>query len=128
MPNPDPVNDYVHDYNVEENDTINDGVTGKVWQRTVPSERFTWAQAKQHCPSGWRLPTAIELISLIDYTRYDPAIDTVAFPSTPAEYFWSSTGTPTSADYGVCVHFADGVVAINAQEFQARVRCVKVPP
>jgi hypothetical protein len=41
--------------------------------------------------NDWRLPNRTELESLIDITRFSPAIDTTAFPNTPSSGFWSST-------------------------------------
>ncbi len=46
--------------------------------------------------TDWRLPNIKELQALIDYTRFDPAIDTGFFPNTPRvsrtnQWFWSSS-------------------------------------
>lgn len=41
--------------------------------------------------TDWRLPTIQELISLVDYSRDNPAINTDLFPDTQASYYWSST-------------------------------------
>jgi hypothetical protein len=42
--------------------------------------------------SDWRLPTVKELRSLVDYTRYNPAINTTYFPDTVVSSgYWSST-------------------------------------
>ena len=40
--------------------------------------------------ADWRLPTVRELVSLVDYTRHDPAIDP-AFEHTVSGYYWSSS-------------------------------------
>lgn len=40
----------------------------------------------------WRVPTIKELVTLIDYGRYNPSIDTTYFPQTLSIY-WSSTTT-----------------------------------
>jgi hypothetical protein len=78
--------------------TVTDNVTGLMWQRAVPADTYSWEQAKAYCPtlklaghSDWRLPTRIELVSIVDFGRSDPAIDTTYFPSTPSGRFWSSS-------------------------------------
>ncbi len=41
--------------------------------------------------SDWRMPSQNELLSLIDLSRIDPAIDTAYFPNTLASWYWSGT-------------------------------------
>lgn len=78
--------------------TVCDRTTLLEWERVVGAELRTWSEARDYCDSlllegasDWRLPTRIELLSIVDFARKDPAIDPVAFPATPAELFWSST-------------------------------------
>jgi hypothetical protein len=77
-------------------DTVTDNVTGLTWQRGV-STTNTWDEAKTYCAGlslggmTWRLPTAIELLSIVDSSRVHPSINTTAFPSTPPTWFWAST-------------------------------------
>ncbi|MDI6105451.1 sigma-70 family RNA polymerase sigma factor [Actinoplanes sp. NEAU-A12] len=76
--------------------TVRDNVTRLVWQRTV-TEELPYREAKTYCASlklaggGWHLPTRIELTSIIDHSRRQPAIDVRAFPGTSPRFFWSST-------------------------------------
>jgi Protein of unknown function (DUF1566) len=76
--------------------TVTDNVTGLMWQQTVPLLELTWADALSYCTtlavgghSDWRLPTEIELISLLDYST-SPTINAV-FTRSPTTTFWSST-------------------------------------
>ncbi|PPD47623.1 MAG: hypothetical protein CTY16_06905 [Methylobacter sp.] len=46
----------------------------------------------------WRLPSKAELHSIVDYSRYDPAVDTAYFPDTVTGLYWSSS--PFSYDSG----------------------------
>lgn len=86
-------------------ETVRDTVTGLVWQRGFSKEALPWAQAKQYCADldlaggGWHLPTRIELTSIVDHSRYQPAIDVEAFPGTPPKFFWSSTPWVVSPDW-----------------------------
>lgn len=93
---------------------VMDQVTGLHWQREIP-QTYTgctrsfvpsepvgnacdWEEAKRYCEQlvlssrdDWRLPTRIELESIVDDTRANPAIDPLAFPATPARWFWTSS-------------------------------------
>jgi len=40
--------------------------------------------------SDWRLPIYQELLSLVDFASYNPAINAAIFPATPALNFWSA--------------------------------------
>lgn len=80
--------------------TITDTSTGLIWQKNTAPGTYTWAQALSYCenlvlPAGgysdWRLPTIKELDSIVDLSRYNPAINTTFFPDTRASYYWSST-------------------------------------
>jgi hypothetical protein len=75
-------------------DTVLDRTTGLVWSReNVPGGTMNWKAAAEACGklnlgghSDWRLPTIRELLTLVDYERHDPAIDTTAFKCESAYY------------------------------------------
>ena len=82
------------------NGTITDTSTGLMWQQETPDNTMTWEQALSYCEnltlagySDWRLPTRKELRRLVDYSRYNPAINTTYFPDTVSSFYWSSTTT-----------------------------------
>jgi hypothetical protein len=117
-------------------DVVFDRLTGLTWQRKlVGGELFTWQEAKAHCaafsvpafPSGWRLPTRIELASLVDYKTRVPAIDAIAFPGTNINgtFFWTSTSPSLNSVW--IVSFGSGYVGIEAIDLstQFAVRCVR---
>lgn len=121
-------------------DLVKDTKTGLVWQRMVGTRDGTFEAAARYCQTltlaggGWRLPGVKELATLVDPTRYDPAIDPNTFPRTPSVFFWSAS-TPTAftgiqARFGV--GFLDGAigsVASNAFDTPSTrmnaVRCVR---
>jgi hypothetical protein len=116
-------------FQVRPGDVVYDAATGLSWQQTV-SGQVTFASAAAQCANPYRLPSYKELATLVDFTRAAPGpmIDTVAFPSTPAELFWSSTLTPTSSIYAFTVDFASGNAAdrdISSGQTRLRVRCVQ---
>lgn len=56
--------------------------------------------------SDWRLPTVCELVSIIDYGRFDPAVDTQFFKG-PYGYAWTSQAdaeSPSGGAWGVYLH------------------------
>ncbi|MEI6766927.1 MAG: DUF1566 domain-containing protein [Bacteroidota bacterium] len=76
--------------------TITDNNTGLIWQKTDGGE-MTIENATTYCDNltlagytDWRLPTGIELFSINDYSHINPALDTLYFKKTLAEYWWTS--------------------------------------
>jgi hypothetical protein len=118
-------------YTVNVDGTVRDNVTGLTWQRDVPASTYTWDQAKTYCASlslagtGWRLPSRIELVSLVDFTRYNPAIDTTAFPNTPSVWFWTSSAVAGSSGGAWYVAFYNGYTYGTGVGSYSRVRCVR---
>lgn len=105
-----------------------DGKTGLTWQRAVAPEAKTWANAKSYCPTvgaNFRLPSVKELLTIVDFTKSDPAIDTTVFPGTRAASFWTSSpvaGGPASAWY---VGFDSGATNGLSVGETSQVRCVR---
>lgn len=86
----------VPSYSVNGNGTVTDRVTGLMWQQTDGGE-MTVEQAAVYCDTlslagltDWRMPTAMELFSILHHDHLNPAIDVAVFPKTAAEYWWSS--------------------------------------
>ena len=106
--------------------TVLDTKTGLTWERVLSGTALTWANAGTYCStleldgSGWRMPTLKELLTLVDFSVDAPAvsIDSVAFPATPGEFFWS---TPSGRGVG----FNGGFAAAVTIPGTANVRCVR---
>ncbi|MBX3182986.1 MAG: DUF1566 domain-containing protein [Polyangiaceae bacterium] len=119
-----------HSYTVNEADkTVLDNVTGLLWQREPATNELDWTQAVSYCDrltwggrKDWRLPTRMELLSLVDYGRVNPAIDSDAFPSTPSAGFWSASGRTDGNKWFVA--FSGGFVGASSSGETRRVRCV----
>jgi hypothetical protein len=105
---------------------VTDNLTGLVWQRQVSATTMEWAAAQTYCPTGFRLPTVKELVSITDLTvpLPGPTIDQTAFPNTPAETFWTSTVEPGPAGEVYLVSFQQGVHWAGPLA-KNRVRCVR---
>jgi hypothetical protein len=98
--------------------TVTDNKTGLVWQQDEPG-LMMWGDALSHCEDlnlgghdDWRLPNTKELKSLVDSSRYYPAINTAYFPNAAASAasssYWSSTTDASYPDYAWCLWFYDG--------------------
>lgn len=77
------------------NGTITDNNTGLVWQKTDGGE-MTFENAITYCDnlvlggySDWRIPNSQELFSILNHDKINPALDTIYFTKTLAEYWWS---------------------------------------
>jgi hypothetical protein len=116
--------------------TVTDTVTGLMWQQAVAPGTFTQPQAVAFCPTlnlgnhnDWRLPTIIELSSLVDLGRRRPSINVTYFP---APYvgpfnFWSATPMAGSPSFAWLVGFSDGSAtsAFQGAAYSFNVRCVR---
>lgn len=125
--------------------TVTDNDTGLMWQQAVPSGAYTTAaEAVAYCStltlaghSDWRLPSMIELYSIVDLGQSAPSINGTYFPSTPSNStFWSSSpaacwpntigsSPPSGSVEGTWhVNFADGNTSLS-ESSHLTVRCVR---
>jgi hypothetical protein len=105
---------------------VKDNVTGLIWELKTDDDgihdkddRYTWYNAlnvfiarlnadQYGGYSDWRIPTQRELLSIVNYDNYNPAIDMNAFPNTIPSYYWAY---PTYADNpggSSCINFLYG--------------------
>ena len=96
---------------------VRDSTTGLVWSVAYAAEgkRVNWAEAKKAAAAtalfgatDWRLPSREELLSLVDNSRRNPAIDTDAFPNTKPNFHWSSSPLAGDSDLAWLVYFDGG--------------------
>ena len=76
-----------------------DNYTGLEWQQEIDEEIYNFENALDYCAtlnyaghsSGWRLPEPLELLTIVDNSRNNPAIDITNFPNmTNITYIWTS--------------------------------------
>jgi len=80
-------------------DLVYDSKTELTWQSSPSGQKFNWSDAQNYCnnlnyggQNDWRLPNIYELKSLVDYTKYNPAIVTNLIDiDTGYPYYWSSS-------------------------------------
>jgi uncharacterized protein DUF1566 len=110
---------------------VTDKVTGLRWQKAIGTTK-SYVDAEAACSAldlggkGWRLPTRIELVSLLTFGRgIIPAINQSVFPSTPATKQWTASTRESGGRY--VVDFDTGAVGTAVGSELYHHRCVKAP-
>jgi len=120
-------------YSDNGDDTITDKVTGLMWQKTVSSRRNVWEDAVAYCATltlaghgDWRLPTRVELISLLDLEKETPPnIDDIFVATPPSDFWTSSTFADDPTFYAWSVTFYGGAVSTAQKIAMSFSRCVR---
>jgi hypothetical protein len=121
---------------IQQNDgaTVLDTTTGLEWTAdAISPSSMDWEDAKKAVADAkvaghtdWRLPTIQELLTLVDYERRDPAINTDFF-TCKSSYYWSSTPVASSSDFAWDVLFHGGYSDWSYVYGRAFVRAVRAP-
>jgi hypothetical protein len=122
-------------YDIREPDIVIDEVTGLAWQRELGVEEraLDFRGAEGHCKAlrlggfdDWHLPSRIELVSLVDFTRMVPAVDADAFPGTQGNFWTASPGARAGDPRRAWrVSFAVGASSIGSGDVSSSARCVR---
>lgn len=96
---------------------VYDHTTDLVWtaEPLGGGKEYTHADAMKACEAlelisatkGWRAPTIQELLSIVDYTRCEPAVDSDCFKG-PYAWTWSSTVAASPSGCAWLVALNDG--------------------
>lgn len=111
------------------NGTITDNVTLLVWQKQDDNTTRQWNAANTYCASlslagtGWRLPTPFELVTIADYGKSSPAINTI-FTSTKSLFYWSTETALTTTDAWIG-DFSSGSMVAGGKAASGYARCVR---
>ncbi|MCH6484265.1 DUF1566 domain-containing protein [Pseudoxanthomonas sp. LH2527] len=103
--------------------TVVDTTAGLEWLRKPLAGRYEHQQAIDACEAvalvggGFRLPTRAELLTLVDITKFDPAIDTEAFPDIKGGWFWTSDLCAWSSASAWYVYFNYGGVYYSHRNY-----------
>ncbi|MGX9726742.1 MAG: Lcl domain-containing protein [Candidatus Electronema sp. VV] len=129
-------------YNDLNNGTIQDYNTGLVWQKETADidgngsvgeeDKMYQPDAVAYCSnlnfggsSDWRLPDMTELESIVDYSKYSPATNSIF--NSEADGYWSNQmyadKSASSSAWGI--NFADGYQYIMPASGEYYVRCVR---
>ena len=105
-----------------------------MWQDEKQNFQGTWDQAQEYCNlvnlagyKDWRLPTRVELLSIIDKSRYKPALNTAFKYIADSDYpwYWSQTTYAGGSSGAWVVDFVFGSGYWNDLSIRHFVRCVR---
>lgn len=136
------------------NEIVRDSATSLLWTKQVNTD-LTWYEANAYCAGlrlnnkTWRLPTTVELRSIINYGKVNPAIDQVFYEDANGfinsaealelkektiNWFWATkhtyfnSETPSESGKQLAsswiVNFYDGFVEYTSRYNKYNVRCV----
>ncbi len=74
---------------------------------------------------SWRLPTHKELFTLVELACNSPAINTVLFPSTNANFYWSASQFSDDSNFAWGVDFRDGHAGYDTKKGSYSARLVR---
>ncbi len=113
---------------------VKDTKLGLIWQDNleVKTVQRSWKEAKRYCQNlslagftDWRLPSYDELLTIVDYDRYRPAI-MPSFNNVAYDFYWSSSKDISDTKYNHIVHFVDGFTYVaKISKSTSFVRCVR---
>lgn len=107
-----------------------DQKTGLMWDNRDLCKKYTHDEAMREAETmsvagytDWRLPTIEELVSIVDYSKYNPAIDNIF--NCQSSRYWLSTTYALNIAYAWAVNFNDGGVNANTKTNTFYVRCCR---
>ena len=122
---------------VEDETTVIDNNTGLEWQQAIKTGDYTWEDAKNYCRNSiyagyddWRLPTPEELLTIVVYSRRNPAINTDYFVgdqtgSSLISSLWTSKSDASDTTYARLVSFYNGYFTRELKSQRFYFRCVR---
>ncbi len=119
---------------------VRDNVTGLIWEVKTDDgsihdrdNQYNWYDAKDVFIaqlnaqrfggfSDWRMPTLKELAGIVDYGRYNPAINIDYFPYTKLSHYWSSSTYAyyTGSAWHVYFSSGDGGTYLKSNDYYVR--------
>ena len=127
-------------YDTSQSDVVIDQVTGLMWPKNASpvDDELSFDAAVAYCAEleaggycDWRLPTRIELTSLVDFTQREPSADQSVFsdfPEAGARIGWGFLTSSSSGDdeWWILFHSGATVSIERGTALQgARARCVR---
>ena len=117
---------------INKDGTITDTCTGLMWQKEAATLKMTWQDAIEYCENlsfsdfnDWRLPTLNELRSIVDYSKFNPAINQDLFKGFLSAFYWSSTSTNDSMGGAWGLYFNNGLGDRKYKDLSNYVRAVR---
>jgi len=103
------------------------------WQDNTTPVKKSWKGAIDYCENlslggknDWRLPNINELLSIVDDSKYNPAINS-SFINFTSSYYWSSTTIANNSSHAWNIDFNYGTVShyYYKKTNKFYVRCVR---
>jgi hypothetical protein len=112
--------------------TVTDATTGLTWQKSYATGK-TWQDAKAYCAGlplaghcDWRLPTRIELSTLVDDTAKTAPLVSAVFDAEPNVYWTASPLFGSAGASAWAINFQNGLdMPKSAVTSSFDVRCVR---
>jgi len=112
---------------------VKDPSTNLMWEDTKHvMDGVSYPEADAYCKAlalgehkDWRIPTLKELLSIVDYTLYEPAILKEFSHIDEDRLYWSSTQYANKSSEFWGVVFEDGDTDNASAIYDRRVRCVR---
>ena len=111
--------------------------TGLVWEQAPDATTRIWATATNYCVNktvggtrGWRLPSVVELASLIDPSLPAPFVPASAFtiggsPGVQSAFYWSASSGSVGPTGAWLVDFNGGGVGLDIKTTPRHAWCVR---
>lgn len=115
-------------------DIIKDPKKGLMWEDTIHAGeiKVNFKEAMQYCKDlrlgkfdDWRVPTLFELLSIIDFKRYKPAIKKPFKYVEDTGSYWTTTLYVGDKNERWVVSFKDGTTGDADESYERYVRCVR---
>ncbi len=113
---------------------VKDPANNLIWEDTfhVSEVKVTHLEAEAYCQAlklgdfdNWRLPILPELLSIVDYRRYKPAILKEFKHVDNDTIYWSSTVSARTSDDFWGIVFRDGATKTVSGLYGRYIRCVR---
>jgi len=119
------------DLSRDDNGIVTDSSTSLQWQDNVKLPLKNWIDAIEYCENlslngnNWRLPNIYEIRSLLDYSKYKPAIKEDIFINNTEFLYWSSTTLKSNTANALAVTFENGISYAHPKSEQYITICVR---
>jgi hypothetical protein len=116
------------------NEAVRDNETGLVWERSPATTTQIWGNARGECTSrttggrrGWRLPSVVELLSLMDLSLPAPFVPSSIFSGVQSALYWTATTWAVDPTGAWIVDFSGGPSPFDNKTITHFVWCVRGP-
>jgi hypothetical protein len=121
-------------FSFSETSMVKDPRSNLLWEDTshVKETKLTQPKAEKYCNelilgdfTDWRLPTIKELLTIVDYSRIEPALLKEFSYVEDESFYWSKTVVADESDAFWGVNFKRGASSKASEYYDRYVRCVR---